>query len=140
MLADKPKRSVGSGKPPRPGPPATEPLARPVGALQPGPAPFSAARTRRASSTSARICAINLLAQVNAACDGDLDRVVRCVRLGGFVACVPEFTDHPKVVNGASSLIGEVFGESGAHARAAVGVASLPMNACVEVEGVFAVR
>ncbi len=88
---------------------------------------------------AARICAINLLAQVSSACDGDLERVVRCVRLVGFVACVPEFTDHPKVVNGASNLIGEVLGENGAHARAAVGVASLPLNACVEVEGVFAI-
>jgi enamine deaminase RidA (YjgF/YER057c/UK114 family) len=89
---------------------------------------------------AARVCAINLLAQVNAACNGDLDRVVRCVRLGGFVACVPEFTDHPKVVNGASNLMAEVFGENGSHARAAVGVPSLPLNACVEVDGVFAVR
>jgi enamine deaminase RidA (YjgF/YER057c/UK114 family) len=89
---------------------------------------------------AARVCAINLLAQVNAACNGDLDRVVRCVRLGGFVACVPEFTDHPKVVNGASNLIAEVFGENGSHARAAVGVSSLPLNACVEVDGVFAIR
>ena len=87
---------------------------------------------------AARICAINLLAQVSAACDGDLERVIRCVRLGGFVACVPEFTDHPKVVNGASNLIGDVLGESGAHARAAVGVPSLPLNACVEVDAVFA--
>jgi enamine deaminase RidA (YjgF/YER057c/UK114 family) len=89
---------------------------------------------------AARVCAINLLAQVNLACEGDLDRVQRCVRLGGFVACVPEFTDHPKVINGASNLIGEVFGDKGLHARAAVGVASLPLNACVEVEGVFSVR
>jgi len=87
---------------------------------------------------AARICAINLLAQVSAACDGDLERVIRCVRLGGFVACVPEFTDHPKVVNGASNLIGDVLGERGAHARAAVGVPSLPLNACVEVDAVFA--
>ena len=87
---------------------------------------------------AARICAINLLAQVSAACGGDLERVIRCVRLGGFVACVPEFTDHPKVVNGASNLIGDVLGESGAHARAAVGVPSLPLNACVEVDAVFA--
>jgi len=88
----------------------------------------------------ARICAINLLAQVNKACEGDLERVVRCVRLGGFVASTPAFADHPKVINGASDFVGAVFGEKGAHARAAVGVAALPLNACVEVEGLFAVR
>ena len=89
---------------------------------------------------AARICAINLLAQVNVACEGDLERVTRCVRLGGFVACLPSFTDHPKVVNGASEFMGAVLGEKGAHAPAAVGVAALPLNACVEVEGVFAIR
>jgi len=89
---------------------------------------------------AARICAINLLAQVEVACDGDLERIERCVRLGGFVASMPDFTDHPKVVNGASDFIGEVLGEKGAHARAAVGVAALPLNSCVEVEGLFAIR
>ncbi len=89
---------------------------------------------------AARQCAVNLIAQVKTACDGDLDRVVQCVRLGGFVASTPDFTDHPQVVNGASELIGEVFGEAGLHARAAVGVAALPLNACVEVDGIFAIR
>ena len=86
---------------------------------------------------AARLCAINILSQVRAACGGDLDRVRHCLRIGGFVACTPEFADHPKVVNGASDLMVEVFGEAGRHARAAVGVASLPMNAAVEVEAVF---
>lgn len=89
---------------------------------------------------AARICAINLLAQVNVACEGDLERVVRCVRLGAFVASSPTFTDHPKVANGASDFMVEALGEMGSHARAAVGVAALPLNACVEVEGLFAVR
>ena len=89
---------------------------------------------------AARLCAINILAQVQAACGGDLERVVACVRLGGFVACTPEFTDHPKVVNGASDLIVAVLGDAGRHARAAVGVASLPLDAAVEVEGMFELR
>jgi enamine deaminase RidA (YjgF/YER057c/UK114 family) len=92
------------------------------------------------AAKAARICAINLLAQVNAACDGDMERIVRCVRLGGFVASMPDFTDQPKVVNGASDFIAEVLGDKGAHARAAVGVAALPLNACVEVDGIFVVR
>lgn len=89
---------------------------------------------------AARICAINLLAQVKIACDGDLERVERCVRLGAFVASVPTFGDQPKVANGASDLMVQAFGDKGQHARAAVGVASLPLNACVEVEGLFAIR
>jgi enamine deaminase RidA (YjgF/YER057c/UK114 family) len=92
------------------------------------------------AASAARQCAINLLSQVKAACDGDLDRIVRCIRLGGFVASTADFTDQPKVVNGASDFIGEALGAVGAHARAAVGVAALPLNACVEVEGLFAIR
>ncbi len=92
------------------------------------------------AADQARICAINLLAQVNQACDGDLERLVRCIRLGGFVASTPDFTDQPKVINGASQFLGDALGERGIHARAAVGVASLPMNACVEVEATFAIR
>lgn len=91
------------------------------------------------ASKAARLCAINILAQVKVACGGDLERIERCVRLGGFVASMPDFFDQPKVVNGASDFIGEALGEKGAHARAAVGVASLPMNVCVEVEGLFAI-
>lgn len=89
---------------------------------------------------AARLCAVNLLAQLKAACGGDLDRVERCVRLGGFVNSPPEFTEHPKVVNGASDLIVEVFGERGQHARTAVGVAALPMDSAVEVEAVFQLK
>ncbi|MEX2648669.1 MAG: RidA family protein [Alphaproteobacteria bacterium] len=86
---------------------------------------------------AARLCAINILAQVKAAC-GDLDRVARCVKLTGFVNATPDFRDHPKVVNGASDLMVEVFGDAGRHARAAVGVASLPLGVAVEVDAVFA--
>jgi enamine deaminase RidA (YjgF/YER057c/UK114 family) len=86
---------------------------------------------------AARLCALNLLAQLKVACNGELDRVARCVRLGGFVNCTPEFTDQPKVVNGASDLMVEVFGERGKHARTAVGVAALPSDSAVEVEAVF---
>lgn len=89
---------------------------------------------------AARTCAINLIAQVRAACDGDLDRVVRVVRLGGFVNAAHAFTDHPKVINGASDLMVEVFGDAGRHCRAAVGSSSLPLGVAVEVEGTFEIR
>jgi enamine deaminase RidA (YjgF/YER057c/UK114 family) len=88
---------------------------------------------------AARACAANLLAHVKAAV-GDLDKVVRVVRLGGFVSVVPSFVDVPKVVNGASDVMVAAFGDQGRHARAAVGVASLPLDAAVEVEGIFEVR
>jgi len=86
---------------------------------------------------AARICAINLLAQIKAACGGDLGRVKRVVKLGGFVNCTPDFTDQPKVINGASDLMGEVFGDIGKHARFAVGAASLPLGIAVEIDGIF---
>lgn len=86
---------------------------------------------------AARLCGLALIAQVRAACAGDLDRVEAVVRLGGFVACEPGFADQPKVLNGASDLMVEVFEDAGRHARAAVGVSSLPLDACVEVEGLF---
>lgn len=86
---------------------------------------------------AAHACGVNLIAQLKAACDGDLDRVRRVVKLGGFVNCTPDFTDHPRVVNGASDLMVAVFHEKGRHARAAVGAPSLPMGAAVEVDGVF---
>lgn len=89
---------------------------------------------------AARLCGLNILAQMKAACGDDLERIVRCMRLGGFVACAPEFADHPKVVNGASDLMVDVLGEAGRHARAAVGVPSLPFDAAVEVEAMFEVR
>ena len=91
-------------------------------------------------AAAARVCAINILAQIKVACGGDLERIVRCIRLGGFVASTPDFTDHPKVINGASDFMGEVLGERGAHARAAVGVAAFPLNASVEVEATFAIK
>jgi len=85
----------------------------------------------------ARVCALNILAQVNDALDGDLDRVSRVVKLTGFVACTPDFGDQPKVINGASDLMAEAFGDNGRHARAAVGVPALPLNSAVEVEAIF---
>jgi len=87
---------------------------------------------------AARACAINLLAQLNVAL-GDLDKVVRVVRLGGFVNSAPGFTDGPKVMNGASDLMVEVFGDKGRHSRSTVGVSALPADAAVEVEGLFEV-
>ncbi|MGB7037741.1 MAG: RidA family protein [Xanthobacteraceae bacterium] len=87
---------------------------------------------------AARACAINLLAQVKAAV-GDLDKVVRVVRLGGFINSAPSFSDGPKVMNGASDIMVAVFGDKGKHARSTVGVAALPADAAVEVEGLFEV-
>ena len=89
---------------------------------------------------AARICGINLLAQMNAACEGDLDRVVRVVKLGGFVQAGPGFFDIPKVVNGCSDVMVEAFGDAGRHARSAVGVYRLPLNFAVEVDAVVQVR
>jgi enamine deaminase RidA (YjgF/YER057c/UK114 family) len=86
---------------------------------------------------AARQCALNLIAQAQDACDGNQDRVVRVVRLGGFVLAAPAFTDHPKVLNGASDLMQDIVGPSGRHARFAVGAPSLPLGAAVEVEGIF---
>jgi enamine deaminase RidA (YjgF/YER057c/UK114 family) len=87
---------------------------------------------------AARACAINLIAQVKAAI-GDLDRVVRVVRLNGFINSAPSFVDGPKVMNGASDLVVEVFGDKGRHTRTTVGVAALPMDAAVEIDGIFEV-
>lgn len=89
---------------------------------------------------AARICAINIIAQVKAALGGNLDRVKRVVKLIVFVNGTPEFTEQPKVANGASDLLVEVFGDKGRHARSAVGSGSLPLNVAVEVEGVFEVE
>src|SRR5439155_9492747 len=85
---------------------------------------------------AARLCALNIIAHLRVACGGDLDRVKRILRLGGFVNCTPDFTDMPQVVNGASDLMVELFGDAGRHARAAVGVASLPGGVAVEVEAI----
>jgi enamine deaminase RidA (YjgF/YER057c/UK114 family) len=89
---------------------------------------------------AARLCALNILTHLRVACGGDLDRVKRVLRLGGFVNCMPEFTDMPQVVNGASDLMVAVFGDAGRHARAAVGVASLPAGVAVEVEATFEIE
>jgi enamine deaminase RidA (YjgF/YER057c/UK114 family) len=86
---------------------------------------------------AARICGLNVLAQLKAALDGDLDRVKRCVKLGVFVNSVDDFTDQPKVANGVSDLMVEIFGDAGKHARAALGTNVLPLNVAVEVEAVF---
>jgi enamine deaminase RidA (YjgF/YER057c/UK114 family) len=88
------------------------------------------------AQAAARLCALNLIAQVRTAV-GDLDMVARVIKLGGFVASAPNFTDQSKVVNGASDLMVEVFGDLGRHARAAVGVAALPLGVSVEIDGVF---
>jgi len=87
---------------------------------------------------AARLCGLNLLAQLREACSGDLDRVTQVIRLGGFVSCPSDFTDQPKVINGASDLMVEVFGKpAGQHARFAVGASSLPLGVSVEVDGTF---
>lgn len=93
-----------------------------------------------AAQGAARLCGINLLAQMKAACEGDLDRVVRVVKLGGFVQAGPDFFDIPKVVNGASDVMVLAFGDAGRHARSAVGVFRLPLNFAVEVDAVVEVR
>jgi len=91
-----------------------------------------------AGMVAARLCGLALIAQVKAACDGDLERVRRVVKLTGFVNSAPDFGDQPKVVNGCSDLMVEVFGETiGAHARSAVGMGGLPFGVAVEVEGIF---
>ena len=86
---------------------------------------------------AARLCGINILAQLKAACGGDLDKVSRCVKLGGFVNTVAGFTDQPKIINGCSDLMVEVLGDAGRHARFAVGAGSLPLNVAVEIDAVF---
>ena len=93
-----------------------------------------------AGKEAARLCAINLLAQLNTATGGDLDRVTRCVRLGGFVNARPDYAAIPQIVNGASDLMVEVFGDIGRHARSAVGCAELPFDCAVEVEGIFEIK
>ena len=89
---------------------------------------------------AARICGINLIAQIKAACDGDLERVAQVVKLGGFVQAGPQFFDIPQVVNGASDLMVEAFGDAGRHARSAVGVYRLPLNFAVEVDAVVRLK
>lgn len=93
-----------------------------------------------AGAAAAKVCAIALLAQVKAACGGDLDRLVRVVKLTGFVNSTADFTDQPQVINGASDFIGEALGDAGKHARAAVSAPSLPFGVAVEIDGVFQIR
>ena len=92
------------------------------------------------AQSAARLCGINLIAQMKAACDGDLDRLVRVVKLGGFVQAGPDFFDIPQVVNGASDVMVLAFGDAGRHARSAVGVYRLPLNFAVEVDAVVEIR
>lgn len=91
-------------------------------------------------AAAARLCALSLLAQVNAACDGDIDRLVRVVKLTGFVNSTAEFGDQPKVINGASDFMVEALGDAGRHSRSAVSAASLPFGVAVEIEGIFQIR
>lgn len=93
-----------------------------------------------AGAAAARTCALGLMAQLKAACDGDLDRLVRVVKLTGFVNSTPDFTEQPQVINGASNLLGDVFGDAGAHARSAVSAAALPLGVAVEIEGIFQIK
>ena len=90
-----------------------------------------------AGAEAAKSCAISLLAQLKAACDGDLDRLVRVVKLVGFVNSTPDFGDQPKVINGASDFLVAALGDKGRHARSAVSAASLPFGVAVEIEGIF---
>ena len=89
---------------------------------------------------AARDCALNILGAVNHVIEGDWDRVVRCIKLGGFVNCHPDFNDHPKVINGASDLMVAALGDRGVHTRFAVGAPSLPLGVAVEVEALFALK
>lgn len=91
-------------------------------------------------AAAARACALNLLGQVRAACGGNIDRLVRVVKITGFVNSAPDFGDQPKVVNGASDFLVEALGEAGRHARSAVGVSALPFGVAVEIEGLFQIR
>lgn len=93
-----------------------------------------------AGAVAAKLCAINLLAQVKAACGGDLDRLVRVVKLVGFVNSAPDFGDQPKVINGASDFMVEALGDAGRHARSAVSASALPFGVAVEIEGLFQIR
>lgn len=93
-----------------------------------------------AGAAAAKTCAISLLAQVKAACGGDIDRLVRVVKLTGFVNSTADFTDQPKVINGASDFLVEALGDAGRHSRSAVSAASLPLGVAVEIEGIFQIK
>lgn len=92
-----------------------------------------------AGAAAARRCALSLLAQVRAGCDGDFGRLVRVVKLVGFVNSTPDFSDQPKVINGASDLLVAILGDAGRHSRSAVSAGALPLNVAVEIEGIFEV-
>ena len=91
-------------------------------------------------AAAARLCGLSLLAQVKAACDGDIDRLVRVVKLTGFVNSTPDFTDQPKVINGCSDFLVEALGEAGRHSRSAVSAGALPLGVAVEIEGIFQIK
>ena len=93
--------------------------------------------TTEQGAEAAKFCAMSLLAQVKSACDGDLDRLVRVIKLTGFVNSTPDFTQQPQVINGASDLLGNVLGDAGKHARVAVSANSLPLGVAVEIDGIF---
>ena len=93
--------------------------------------------TTEQAQATARLCGVNILSHLKAACGGDLDRVRKCVRLGVFVNSAPGFTDQPKVANGVSDMMVGIFGDAGKHARFAVGVSELPFGVAVEVDGTF---
>jgi len=96
--------------------------------------------TTEQGAEAAKCCAISLLSQVKAACDGDLDRLVRVVKLTGFVNSTPDYTEQPQVINGASNFLGEALGDAGKHARAAVSAPALPLGVAVEIEGIFQIK
>jgi enamine deaminase RidA (YjgF/YER057c/UK114 family) len=89
---------------------------------------------------AAQLCAINILSVLQVACEGDLDRVVRCIKVNVFINATPDYDQHPEVANGASDLIAAVFGDAGKHARAAVGMGSLPRGVAVEVDAIFEIQ
>ncbi|MEM8582215.1 MAG: RidA family protein [Pseudomonadota bacterium] len=93
-----------------------------------------------AGAMAAKACAISLLAQVKAACGGNLDRLERVIKLTGFVNSTPDYADQPAVINGASDFLGEALGEAGQHSRSAVSAASLPFGVAVEIEGIFQIK
>jgi len=92
------------------------------------------------ANAAARQCCYSILSIARNALNGDLDKIKKAVKITGFVASTPNFTDHPKVINGASDLLVDIFKENGRHARAAVGVSSLPLNVCVEIEAIFEIK
>ena len=96
--------------------------------------------SEEAAYDAARLTGLNLIAQANHACEGDLDRVVRCIRLFGLINAVPGFTDLPQVMNGASDLMVEVFGDRGRHARSTIGAVALPHDMTIEIDGIFAIE